>query len=159
SHLGGEHRRLVARANEHVARVAQLPQTHLHGSDDARFGSVLRSPFQRLLDQRLGGKPLLRRKLDERVARRNRRARDAALQPPAHRLSGERGGQEGRPGEDDPAHHRRAGRTMTIEFSRPKSSATRRSARWSGTQRSPSTTNMYSYAPVGSTTVARQTPS
>src|SRR3989449_7353159 len=72
--------------------------------------------------------------------RSNGRARNAAFQAAPHRLGGKRKSQAGREGEADPALHRRAGRTMTIEFSRPKSSATRRSSRWSGTQRSPSTT-------------------
>src|SRR4029077_5842208 len=99
---------------------------------------------RRVGGHRRGGEPLLRRELDERIDRRNGLTRDAPLQPAAYRLGGERKGQEGRAGEHRPALHRRAGRTITIEFSRPKSSATSRSARWSGTQRSPSTTNMYS---------------
>src|SRR5207245_11554395 len=93
------------------------------------------------------------------AARGERGAGEAAFESAAHRVGGERQGQTSCEGEGDPELHRRPGRTVTMEFSRPKSSATSRSARWSGTQRSPSTTNMYSYVPAGSTTVARQTPS
>src|SRR5204863_8131285 len=126
---GGERRRLAARAYGQVGPVAQLPQTQLYSRNEARASHVLRSPLERLLDQRLGGKPFLRCELDERVDRRNGRARNAAFQAAPHRLGGKRKSQAGREGEADPALHRRAGRTMTIEFSRPKSSATRRSAR------------------------------
>src|SRR3989442_14106490 len=116
----------------------------MEGEKGAGMRNVLGSPFQISLNQALRRRPLLLDELDVRVDRWNRRARDAAFESAAHRLGGEREGQACCEGEGDPEPHRRAGRTMTMEFSRPKSSATSRSARWSGTQRSPSTTNMYS---------------
>src|SRR5207247_2126077 len=97
------------------------------------------------------------RDLDQRVDGGDRLRGHAALEPIAHRLRGERRGEERGDEEDQP--HRLTARTITIEFSRPKLSATSRSARWSGIQRSPSTTNMYSYVPAGRTRAPRHTPS
>src|SRR5438034_6050636 len=107
--------------------------------------------------QRLGRQAVLCRDLDQRVDGGDRLRGHAALEPIAHRLRGERRGEERGDEEDQP--HRLTARTITIEFSRPKLSATSRSARWSGIQRSPSTTNMYSYVPAGRTRAPRHTPS
>src|SRR5207249_3475796 len=82
---------------------------------------VLRPSLNGLLNQRLGGEAVLSGRLDQRVDRGNHAARDSPFEPAPHRLSGERAREER---EHDPKLHRRAARTITTEFSRPKSSAT-----------------------------------
>src|SRR5436309_877234 len=148
--------RPVPRAHQQRAGIAHLDQPELYRRHDPPGGHVLRAALERFLNEGFGRQILLRCLLHQRVHDRHRRGWNAAFESDPHRLGGEGTGQECEP---EPEPHRAAGRTITTEFSRPKSSSTVRSARWSGTQRSPSTTNMYSYVPAGSTTVARHTPS
>src|SRR5205823_5434354 len=138
------------------ARVPQLLEHLLRRRADPRRRHVLRTALERLLHQRLGRQALARSDLYQRIDGWDRRRGHTRFQTTADRLPRQRAHHER---QEETESHRLTARTMRIEFSRPKSSSTRRSARRSVTQRSPSTTNMYSYVPVGSTTVARHTPS
>jgi len=120
------------RARASRRRAAQRPRLTPHGSHDPRPVTCFAPPSSAFWNQRLRGKPLLRPNWMSESTAGMASLRNAPLQRPRTDWAASGYGQEGRTGKDHPALHQRAGRTMTIEFSRPKSSATRRSARWSG---------------------------
>src|SRR5262249_23177150 len=124
-----------------------------HRRDDHLGRHTLRPTLERLLDERLRRETVLSRAADDRVHTRKRRGRHVTGQTPVVLL----GQEEER--EQERHHSSSAGRTTSTAFCRPKPSSTYRPAMGSATQRSPSTTNMYSCCPAGRMTRASQTPS
>ena len=84
-----------------------------HAVDQAIDRDPLRAPFERLLDERLGGQALRGRLLDQGIDSRHRRGGHASFQARVGALSGERRGRE------NESYEELHGRTISSAFCRP----------------------------------------
>ena len=112
----------VAGAAQQRLPATQLVQVQHHRLDDALAGYLLGATLDRLLEERLGRQVLVSGDLHQGVEHWDAGGGDPSLQSPAHRLGRER--RTACDVDEQQPLHSLTGRTISSEFSRPKSSAT-----------------------------------